>query len=658
VKQLRWPSIYFLLTVLNIPVLMSLCAVPRTDAASTSPTACGTPAPPSLPAQILHAGHGAPLPLVRNAFYVAPGGSDTNSGSTTSPFATLTHAIAVASGSTTKTIYLRKGVYYQSGITLASGASGLQIFGYPGETADLSAGTPITGWVPGAGNIWSAATSVTKVDELNINGVRQIPARYPNSDPCNPRYGGWLFAQNGTSNTITFKARDLSSNQIGPGTKVYIMQGGMDDILTVASVDFSTKVITFTTSSSRFGTIPGGAHYFVFNNFNLLDAPGEWYFAPSSHTIYYKSDGTFSGTGAVASSLETEMTVNGSSNVAIVGLEISDLDSHSPTDSGPGAIEVKSGTNLTIDNNLFRNTGPAVDLNGSGVSASTIGNNEIGPTYKGALLVEGGATFSSVTNNYIHDTGWWYGHMGAIQLTDPPGSFIVTHNTIWSPAHWGIAYWENGSVPFGGSVLSYNVIDNADWWEGWDTGAVYIEYANNLQTLGRDTIEYNSVTNSTGHKSNSDGSWLLKQYAHGYYLDDGTSYWNLVGNFSSGCSSCIYLHNGTNNSVTNNLCTGNDQYAIKATAGGTTNVISMNIFDAPTGITGGTVTSTNNDFWDGASPPSGDSGSVVANPEYTSPCSGGTNNDVYCTGNYALKSGSPAFSVGYKELPWTEMGVR
>jgi Right handed beta helix region len=583
---------------------------------------------------------------------VATNGNDNNSGSAAAPFTTLAHAVAIASSSSTKTIYMRGGQYFQSGISLGSAASGLRLLGYPGETADLSGGTPITDWVQGANNVWTATTTLSSIDELNINGVKQTQARYPHQDACNPRYGGWLFAQSGTGNTITFKAGDLTSNQIGPGGKAYIMQGGYDDILTVSSVDFSTNVITFTTSSSRFGSIPAGAHYFIFNNPHLLASPGEWYFDPSSHTLTYMGDGTFNGTGAIASNIETEITINGASNVTIQGLEISDLDSHSPSDSGPGAIEVTGGVNLMLDNNLFRNTGIAVDLVGG--SGAVIENNEIGPTYKGAIMAA--VFFSSITNNYIHDTGWWYGHAAAIHLSGLSGSLIVTHNTIWSPAHWGIAYW-SGSGPFGGSVLGYNIVDNANWWEGWDSGAIYIEYAGQLQTLGRDTMEYNSVTNSTGHQSNADGTWLLKQYAHGFYLDDGTSEWDLIGNFSNVCSSCIYFHNGTNNTATNNLCTGNDQYGLKTTAAGTSNVLNHNIFDAPTGVAG-SVTSTSNDFWGGASKPSGDSGSTVANPQYTSPCSGGPDNDTYCSGNYALQPGSAAFSVGYQELPWSQMGVQ
>jgi hypothetical protein len=53
--------------------------------------------------------------------------------------------------------------------------------------------------------------------------------------------------------------------------------------------------------------------------------------------------------------------------------------------------------------------------------------------------------FGSITNNYIHDTGWWYGHPAAIHLSGPSGSLIVTHNTICRP--------RIGALPIGAEAV-------------------------------------------------------------------------------------------------------------------------------------------------------------------------------------------------------------
>ncbi len=74
-------------------------------------------------------------PPVANAYYVAPNGSDSNPGTMSSPFLTLTKADSVAGPGTT--IYLRGGTYYYSAtVNLRSnGSSGnpIKLWAYPGE---------------------------------------------------------------------------------------------------------------------------------------------------------------------------------------------------------------------------------------------------------------------------------------------------------------------------------------------------------------------------------------------------------------------------------------------------------------------------------------------------------------------------------------------
>jgi len=65
--------------------------------------------------------------------YVAPGGLDTNSGSVTKPFATITHASDLAYAG--DTIYVRGGLYHEQVRVRNSGSQGspLSIAAYPGE---------------------------------------------------------------------------------------------------------------------------------------------------------------------------------------------------------------------------------------------------------------------------------------------------------------------------------------------------------------------------------------------------------------------------------------------------------------------------------------------------------------------------------------------
>lgn len=78
----------------------------------------------------------APLPsAVTKVYFVAPNGGDSNSGAESSPFKTISKAVAVAQAG--EGIYLREGVYYVSStITLSgkgSAESSYYIWAYPGE---------------------------------------------------------------------------------------------------------------------------------------------------------------------------------------------------------------------------------------------------------------------------------------------------------------------------------------------------------------------------------------------------------------------------------------------------------------------------------------------------------------------------------------------
>lgn len=75
-------------------------------------------------------------------------GSDTNSGTLASPFATIARALTAtrAAAPTPATIVLRGGTFYlPSTIELGVGDSGLTISGYPGETPIVSGGTSLAG---------------------------------------------------------------------------------------------------------------------------------------------------------------------------------------------------------------------------------------------------------------------------------------------------------------------------------------------------------------------------------------------------------------------------------------------------------------------------------------------------------------------------------
>eukprot|EP01065_Artemidia_motanka_P009903 TRINITY_DN1513_c0_g1_i2.p1 TRINITY_DN1513_c0_g1~~TRINITY_DN1513_c0_g1_i2.p1 ORF type:complete len:956 (+),score=352.44 TRINITY_DN1513_c0_g1_i2:69-2870(+) len=127
--------------------------------------------------------------------YVAPGGSDSNSGSMAAPFASVERAVRATRGraaGTTGTVYLRSGTYYLNDtITLNASDSGLRIAAYNGEGATVSGGRRLTGlsWkpVPGRDGVYVcslAGHDLPKgVPALRHRQQRVTLARYPNANP-------------------------------------------------------------------------------------------------------------------------------------------------------------------------------------------------------------------------------------------------------------------------------------------------------------------------------------------------------------------------------------------------------------------------------------------------------------------------------------------
>jgi hypothetical protein len=615
---------------------------------SSSPTP--TPSPGATPA--VNAGNGAPLPVISPALYVATTGSDSNNGSAAAPFATLDHAIGVSESGAIKTVYLRAGTYYHpSTITLSTADNGLSILGYPGEAAILSGGTPVTGWTK-SGSIWSAPLSVSNVAEFSFGGVRQIEARYPNYVAGNPE-AGWLYAQGGSNTSLNFKPGDLTPSQIGPGSQVRYIYGGYYEIQTVLSVDFTNSVIFFTSGPSWSGAT-NQTNYYVFNNPNLLDAPGEWYFDPNTKMLSYISDGTFSGRGGATSTLSQMFVVNGTSNLTIRGITITDLVAATSSDTDDGGVQLNNTNATLVENTVLNNVGGALALNG--VANSTFSNNIISHPWKYGVFIYNSSTGNTITNSYIHNTGELYGTQNAIHMSGAGANNVISHNAIWTTSNRAIGSWHVGYTgKYGGTRYEYNDIEHTNQ-QSWDTGAIYIDDYGASKSAP-EIIQYNKFIDCGGRLPDSNGNWTdgPNAWCNSVYLDDNTSDFNIIGNFCDATPLGTLIHGGSNILFENNLIhtlNGGNPHAfqVQTNVGPMTSVVvSRNIAVSPAwGFDSALLTGLDhNDYWGGATP-SGDVGSLAADPLFSN----------VATGDFRLQAGSPAFVLGYRELPWSQMGVQ
>jgi hypothetical protein len=222
-------------------------------------------------------------------YYVAPSGNDNNPGTRTQPFASLRRAqqaVRQQPGS----VFLRGGTYYlpETLVFTAedSGTSKAPILyqAWEHEQPIISGGIKLDNldWQPYRDGIFQAKVPENlKTEEIFVNGERQILARYPNFDPRAQYFDG-------------FAADAISTNRCARWTNPV---GGYFHAMHPALWgDFTWRI---TGKDARGGvTLEGGWQNnrggaihetirFVENIFEELDAPGEWFLNPKTHILYY-----------------------------------------------------------------------------------------------------------------------------------------------------------------------------------------------------------------------------------------------------------------------------------------------------------------------------------------------------------------------------------
>lgn len=226
--------------------------------------------------------------------YVSPTGNDAADGSMGTPLATLTaardRADSLKKNNTPVTVHLRAGTYYL-GATLSFGASNsgtasapILYTGYGTEKAIISGGLKVTSaWTTYQGQIMvtTIATGL-KVDQLFLNGKRQILARYPNFDSTQVILDG--YAADAISAT---KVGQWAHPEEGPGylRAIHVSSWGGESYI-MTGKNGTTLNYTWVGDNNR-GNQPHATYRMVENLFEELDAPGEWYYRKSTGQLYF-----------------------------------------------------------------------------------------------------------------------------------------------------------------------------------------------------------------------------------------------------------------------------------------------------------------------------------------------------------------------------------
>ncbi|HBF38195.1 MAG TPA: carbohydrate-binding protein [Firmicutes bacterium] len=465
------------------------------------------------------------------SYYVSPTGSDNNPGTISAPFQTITKArdvVRTINSNMTGDIYvyLRGGTYnITSTITFGlqdSGTNGYRIYyqAYPSETPILNGATKVTGWTQYSGNIYKATLNrSTKLRNLYVNDQRALMT----SKTVTSRGGygtysvsagqaAWAWTSGSNSDGVQYNTTDvpaIANNK----DDLEIVNGSTWNENIVCTRDVITsgsyRVLLLQQPYGAIAQLPGwganfnpdsGATHTIYNAFEFLNSPGQFYFDKTTHTLYYYiRSGENMGTSDVeAPVLEQMINIAGTSttskvkNITFQGITFENTDyslvnvagSHGKTtcqganayiayyngswhdtkyeivDTLPGMINVSSGDSINFIGNTVKHSGndgitmvnDVINSNISGnfitditSSGITVGHpqhiyiGDGGTHEKYAPGIEGVCKNDTITNNMLYDISTAPGFGGCAGITAYfVDTITITYNQIQKTAYNGI----------------------------------------------------------------------------------------------------------------------------------------------------------------------------------------------------------------------------
>ncbi|KUM81484.1 RICIN domain-containing protein [Streptomyces griseorubiginosus] len=383
-------------------------------------------------------------------YYVAPDGSDSNSGTISAPFKTLQHArdvVRTVKGNMTGDInvFLRGGTY-SVGSTIDftsadSGTNGHHVVysAYPGEKPVLDAGVQVSGWTQHSGNIWKATLNRDdKLRALYVNGKRaQMASKTINSAGCYGTYtvtagqAPWAWESGSQCDGAKYSLSDLPA-----------IASHQDDVEIVSATTWTTAIVgvrQITTSSDGANRValfqqPGaaiaqappygpfradGSHTFM-NAYEFLDQPGEFYFDKSTHTVYYYKSSSEDMTSAqvfAPNNVSTLLKIAGTSrtdharNLTFSGLTVEHSDWNLTNVAGSvfrQGTQGNAGSNVYARQNFHAYTYRNVDLPPAAVQIENadgivLQGNTVQHTGADGITLANDVTDSQLTGNVTND---------------------------------------------------------------------------------------------------------------------------------------------------------------------------------------------------------------------------------------------------------------
>jgi len=223
-------------------------------------------------------------------YFVSPHGNDTGPGTQEKPLASITRAVEKARGLSGKiNVYLMGGIYHLdrpvvfTSLDSRSKGSELTLACYKKQKVTVSGSAVLQlKWEPYKNGIWKAAVAQNvQFDELFVNGRLQHMARYPNYDPFAHYLGG-------TAEDVLSPHRIArwKSPEGGYVHALHPSQWGDVHYLITGKNDNGELVLEGGWQNNRRMGM-SEKYRFVENVFEELDTANEWYYDKKAKTLYY-----------------------------------------------------------------------------------------------------------------------------------------------------------------------------------------------------------------------------------------------------------------------------------------------------------------------------------------------------------------------------------
>lgn len=649
-------------------------------------------------------------------FYVSPNGNDSWSGKiaspnedgTDGPYATINRAkeavralrASSPNGNIPIKVVIRGGNYFLSEPLIftpedsGTAESPVIYSAYSGENPVISGGRLLTGWKKVSNGVWEvripeAVKESKYLCQLFVNGARRYRTRLPEKgyyyiadavDPT-PKVKGTGFDRfKFSDNDIDGSWHNLNDVEILPfhiWTNSRIPVGQVDDKEKIVTLAGKTAADTFWSS------MPKGNRFLVDNVKEALDKPGEWYFDRKSGVLSYISmrNEDMNSAEVIVPWIEYPVQIKGDienrrwvSNITFKGLSFMHSNWVLPEGGYScgqaefvlrGFITADGARDCSIENSTIAHTGAHGIEWGSACKRNRVENCELVDLGAGGIKVGTGGYYTdddlvtgntTIRNNVITHGGRIHSAGEGVLITGSPYN-IIANNDIHDFYYTGVNVgWSWG---YGPSNAHHNTVENNHI---YNIGQGVLSDMGGIYTLGiadGSVLRHNLIHDimSFGY-----GGW-------GIYLDEGTTHMlvenNVVYRTKAGG---FHQHYGKENTIQNNIFAfAQDGQIIRTRSEEHLSFTFMrNIIYWNMGpLLGSNWASDNykldyNTYWNSAGTPFTFAGaslkewqargqdvhSIIKDPGFVNPDKG----------DFRLKSDSPAFETGFKQIDMKGFG--